>query len=566
MGNSVADTPDPGKPGPTDETAPQAKQDAADGAEAGSTGQPPSGEGDPPPARGLLGRLLSVFGDRPLELAGVVLTLGSFLALLFLILASFVPSAPELALIKGFQSLLTMASIGIIAVIASRQTEKFITALAIVIVAIVFVSVDDLVRLYVTVTGSERDISGVLSRRSTGRGEVAGGKQDFRDTARRIREMIEARHEDFALSENSARLLQEEIRQIILQAEHSAIVERITNKGADELLSEIHDGEFVVSFLKYEGFPEFQSDLQLLRYEGLIDDRYGDMPDTMELTDLGCRILELTRNADLGCQDPEAVEIEPETVSPQYTIDVDERLEVSVAGDPVVLTLNLRREQLLQIDAVPAGGQDLDPYLEIFRGDDDATIEFFDYDDDSGGGLNARVSNRFPADRYLIYVFDLFGESGRISVSVNARAESEVQATRETFTLAANTEPLTSDLFIGSDSGEEFELEITGPSRRVRFAAQSEWLDTLVEIYRIGSPGESAGEWNLVARNDDGGVELNSCVDLEVEAGLYLIRVTDYDNFTGEATATIANADDARADEECEFQFRSGRGVESAEQ
>ena len=78
--------------------------------------------------------LLGEFRDRPLELAGVFLTLGSFVALLVLIAISFVPDTPELALIKGFQSLLTMASIGIIAVIASRQTEQLITALAIVIV------------------------------------------------------------------------------------------------------------------------------------------------------------------------------------------------------------------------------------------------------------------------------------------------------------------------------------------------------------------------------------------------------------------------------------------------
>lgn len=520
------------------------------------------------PARGVVTRLLNVFGDRPLELAGVVLTLGSFVSLLVLIIASFNPNTPELALIKGFQALLTMASIGIIAVIASRQTEKFITALAIVIVAIVFVSIDDLVRLYVTVTGTERDITGILSRRSSGSAEVAGGKQDFRETAQRIRMMIENRYADeLSLSENSARILQEDIRRTIVEAEHGAIVERIVSRGADELLSEIHDGEFVVSYLKYEGLPEFQADLQLLRFEGLIDDRYGDMPDTVLLTDLGCQVLARVRGEDIGCREPGAPEAVPDAVSPLNMIGVDQRKQVAVSGLPAFLTLDLRQSQVLQIDAVPANGSDLDPYIEVYKSNADGEIELVYYDDDGGGGLNSRVLAQFDAGSYLISVFDLFGGTGEISVSVNAPAAADDVAARESIEIAPGSRPIVRDLFVGSERGAEVVLSVSEEDRRIRFEAQSTWLDTMIAVFEVDGPDDHIGDWNRVADNDDRGPDtFNSCVEVELEAGLYVVRVRDYDNLTGEATAVFSNAEDYPTEEPCDVRLRFDQSAEQQQQ
>lgn len=494
--------------------------------------------------------LLGEFRDRPLELAGVFLTLGSFVALLVLIAISFVPDTPELALIKGFQSLLTMASIGIIAVIASRQTEQLITALAIVIVAVVFVSIDDLVRLYVTVSGSDRDLTTVLSGRSTNSAEVGSGKRDFRNTAQRIRQLVEARVGTHQLSDNGLRILQEDIRKLIVEAEHAAILQRISDKGADELLGEIYDEEFVVSYLKYEGLPQFQFDIQLLRFEGLIDDRYGDLPDTVEVTELGCLILARLRNQDLECRPPEVPEIAPEEISPIDEIHVDDRRVVAIRGQPAVLSLALEVERRLQIDAVPTSQGDLDPYLEIYEEKSGGGRELLAADDDGGGGLNARITRAMPAGNYLLSVTDFFGDTGEISVSVTRAQEP---ASRQRARLDEDSTPIPMELFVGGDAGGTgVALEIIGPARPVRIEARSQWLDTMIDVYRIDRPDAPVRDLDFLAGNDDRSTDsLDACVEVEMEPGWYAVQVSDFDGLTGEVTTVFSNSSPA-LDEPCD--------------
>ncbi|MFW5695064.1 MAG: hypothetical protein ACOCYB_07840 [Alkalispirochaeta sp.] len=191
-------------------------------------------------------------------------------------------------------------------------------------------------------------------------------------------------------------------------------------------------------------------------------------------------------------------------------IAVGETLDSHItAGEPQYFVLELDREQTLQIDMLRDEAGSIDPYL-VLADEYGAEIE---YDDDGGDGFNSRIRRTLEPGRYTLIARDLANSrSGPFQLSV-------VEGTR------ADTIPIS--------VGQRYDGYLN-PGQSYAYLLELEQDRTVtIEFRRTGSADFdpymilSDARGNRITSDDDSGGELNSRIERSLEAGRYLIEVSD---------------------------------------
>ncbi|MEX2445062.1 MAG: hypothetical protein WD492_15780 [Alkalispirochaeta sp.] len=179
------------------------------------------------------------------------------------------------------------------------------------------------------------------------------------------------------------------------------------------------------------------------------------------------------------------------------------------AGEPQHFILELDSEETVQIDMLRDEMGSIDPYL-VLADQYGAEIES---DDDGGDGFNSRIRRTLEAGRYTLIARDLGGSrSGpfQISVAEGIRADVIPISVGQTYDGYMNP-------------GQSYAYSLNLPEART----------VTIEFRRTGSAdfdpyltlGDSRG--NRIAEDDDSGGDLNSRIERRLEAGRYVIEVSD---------------------------------------
>jgi hypothetical protein len=200
---------------------------------------------------------------------------------------------------------------------------------------------------------------------------------------------------------------------------------------------------------------------------------------------------------------------------------------------PVTYRYTIPARTVLQIDARPADGSELDPVLTVT---DVRSGDVLAEDDDSGGNLGARA--RIVSER-----------GQRVEITVSSFAFLTGEETAGAFELQLRprpwTPPRTRAVTLGSDttgtlnaSGSEM-FTITGTKGQVlevALIAGDEDLDPMLTLYKgVGSDGE------MLTSDDDGGNSLNPLIRYTLPAdGTYTIVATPYGDSSGAYTLRVA--------------------------
>lgn len=179
-------------------------------------------------------------------------------------------------------------------------------------------------------------------------------------------------------------------------------------------------------------------------------------------------------------------------------------------GGTAELSLDLPRPAFLRIDLERGSQGSIDTYLTIY----DEVGNIFASNDDGGDGFNSRLSQQFPAGRYIIEARD-FGnnDAGEIIVSVqNVAGTADLPSIR---------------------LGESRVVQVPlGDAARLRFEAtgmvfvEVSATARTTDVDPILIIRDAAG--NQVERDDDGGPGLNSLISTRLDAGVYTFEVRDF--------------------------------------
>ena len=194
-------------------------------------------------------------------------------------------------------------------------------------------------------------------------------------------------------------------------------------------------------------------------------------------------------------------------------------------------SITLQADSAFQVDVAPGPSSEIDPVLAVKDAD---TGEVLAEDDDSGGGLAARVyvfSETARRLRIEVSNFEDIGEGGTYELFVRRSdyrpAQPRAIGWGETLsgTLAGGSEHL---FTIGGQA--DYQLDV-----RLDAAAGAE-LDPLLELYR----GEGTGG-EMVASNDDAEDGVNARLrHVFTDDAIYTIRATGFDGSEGDYLMTVA--------------------------
>lgn len=178
--------------------------------------------------------------------------------------------------------------------------------------------------------------------------------------------------------------------------------------------------------------------------------------------------------------------------------------------------------------AISASSRTFDPLLRLVRpGAEEVLAE----DDDSGGGVNPRLTFTPPATGdYLVRVSSAMpGGAGDYTLSVLPTAPLPPLLTRPTRVEGAQWQVFDGNLANGSlENGrryQDYELRLAaGQSAMIHVQGQPE-LDTLLQVFPVGERGNKPA-----VENDDGGGGKDPFVFFApAQAGTYVVRVIGFD-------------------------------------
>lgn len=207
--------------------------------------------------------------------------------------------------------------------------------------------------------------------------------------------------------------------------------------------------------------------------------------------------------------------------------------EGEVGTAPVVYRYTIPARTVLQVDAKPADGSELDPVLTIT---DVRSGEVLVEDDDSGGNLGAR--GRIVSER-----------GQRVEITVSSFAFLTGEETAGAFELQLRprpwTPPRTRAVTLGSDTtgtlasggSEMFTISGTkGQVLEVALVAGGDDLDPMLALHQgVGADGE------MLTSDDDGGNNLNSLLRVTLpDDGTYTIVASPYGDTSGAYTLRVA--------------------------
>lgn len=198
-------------------------------------------------------------------------------------------------------------------------------------------------------------------------------------------------------------------------------------------------------------------------------------------------------------------------------IEVGQTLDSHIAnGEQQYFVLELDSEETVQIDMLRDEAGSIDPYLVLA----DQYGSEIEYDDDGGDGFNSRIRRTLEAGRYTLIARDLGNRrSGpfQISVTEGTRADTIPISVGQRY-----------DGYLNPGQSYAYSLELQG-TRTVT-----------IEFRRTGSAdfdpymvlSDALG--NRITSDDDSGGDLNSRIERRLDAGRYLIEVSDvFDSNSG---------------------------------
>jgi hypothetical protein len=166
---------------------------------------------------------------------------------------------------------------------------------------------------------------------------------------------------------------------------------------------------------------------------------------------------------------------------------------------------------------------DMDTYMEFYDAD---TRRMLAEDDDGGTRYNARIRYNVEAGkRYIAKVYGYDGESGEYGF----RAYMHIQVRLEPDEYEPDDDPSQATLieigtpqthtFHNADDVDWVKFQVTRPGRHVIRArgVVSDRLDTFIELFDANL--------NSIAEDDDGGDNLDSMLSLNLDSGLYYLKV-----------------------------------------
>ena len=216
-----------------------------------------------------------------------VFIIASLSVILYTFLTLFIESRFD----KSVDTLLTVAALGLIVVIASRAANPYVFIFSAFIVGALIIPSKDIFRFYLIASGSGKKIEDFYDSNSTG--------PNIQGRLSQAAEWIVTEVEDSIMSEPIDRSkrskLIKDIEEKLLRERDVTISERVRSQGAVELLKAISNqlsdgfGDFLYKHGAHEKFIE---DLRFLRSEDLISFAYDDL-DSIELSSLGRKVLEI---------------------------------------------------------------------------------------------------------------------------------------------------------------------------------------------------------------------------------------------------------------------------------
>jgi len=191
-------------------------------------------------------------------------------------------------------------------------------------------------------------------------------------------------------------------------------------------------------------------------------------------------------------------------------IEVGQTLDSHIAsGEQQYFVLELDSEETIQIDMLRDAAGSIDPYLVLA----DQYGSEIEYNDDGGDGFNSRIRRTLEAGRYTLIARDLGNRrSGpfQISVTEGTRADTIPISVGQRY-----------DGYLNPGQSYAYSLELT-ESRTVT-----------IEFRRTGSADFdpymilSDARGNRITSDDDSGGDLNSRIQRSLNAGSYVIEVSD---------------------------------------
>jgi len=168
---------------------------------------------------------------------------------------------------------------------------------------------------------------------------------------------------------------------------------------------------------------------------------------------------------------------------------------------------------------------DQDTLMELFSANGQSLLE----DDDSGENYNARIQTKLGAGTYFVKIYDFDNASGPYTLTISfveAPRPDEYEpdnSISQAKTIAVNATPQQRTFHDAADE-DWVRLVITraGQYRIAATAQPGTNLDTYLELYNA--------QESLIASDDDGGDNLNSKLELQLQPGTYFIKIYPLDD------------------------------------
>ncbi len=197
---------------------------------------------------------------------------------------------------------------------------------------------------------------------------------------------------------------------------------------------------------------------------------------------------------------------------------------IEVAGDRDVFELDLTSTRMVTFK-VNATSTTLDTYLRVYN----ASGQIVTFDDDSGEGTNSLSTVSLAAGKYYVEVSAFNDRTiGTYNLEVQAGSSDDhsnsLNASATNIVLSGSGRGFAFGTLESNSDVDVFRIDITS-SRLVTIDVGqngSPGLDTYLRLYN--SSGQE------VASNDDGGINSNSRLSLNLAAGRYYIQVTSYNS------------------------------------
>ena len=238
----------------------------------------------------------TTFGGIKISHAGMIVFVFASVALVLLVIYSVIFDLDEASMLRGAESILTIAGLGIIISFLLSAKNVVIVTITLLVVAALVIPSRDIVRFVLVSTGSDRSLEDFYGRSGVS-SNITSRVDDI--ALEIVDELEKALHQDdlapFSLEQRQR--LAQSIGDVIQRDRTFTLYERVNARGVLELLSAIMDGQASDFIYRYRDVDRLEDDLRYLRYEGLVSIAYDDL-DSINITPLGRAVVEVSRATD----------------------------------------------------------------------------------------------------------------------------------------------------------------------------------------------------------------------------------------------------------------------------